>query len=70
MAKRNRGSLAPDRWLIWAQIIQFANAPHGRSFMSKDIFAYLAYRCGFKVLEQKEIDWEIKNLDCITLLQK
>lgn len=48
----------------------FANAPHGRSFMSKDIFAYLAYRCGFKILEQKEIDWGIKNLDCITLLQK
>lgn len=48
----------------------FANAPHGRSFMSKDIYAYLAYRCGFKVLEQKEIDWGIKNLDCITLLQK
>lgn len=48
----------------------FANAPHGRSFMSKDIFAYLAYRCGFKVLEQKEIDWGIEKLDCITLLQK
>lgn len=48
----------------------FANAPHGRSFMSKDIFAYLAYRCGFKILEQKEIDWGIEKLDCITLLQK
>lgn len=48
----------------------FANAPHGRSFMSKDIFAYLAYRCGFKVLKQKEIDWGIEKLDCITLLQK
>lgn len=48
----------------------FANAPHGRSFMSKDIFAYLAYRCGFEILEQKEIDWGVKDLDCITLLQK
>lgn len=35
----------------------FANAPHGRSFMSKDVFAYLAYRAGFDVLEQKVIDW-------------
>lgn len=48
----------------------FANAPHGRSFMSKDIFAYLAYRCGFKIIEQKEIDWGVENLDCISLLQK
>ena len=22
MAKRNRGALSPDRWLIWVQIIQ------------------------------------------------
>lgn len=48
----------------------FANAPHGRSFMSKDVFAYLAYRAGFDVLEQKVIDWGIKDLDCISLIQK
>lgn len=48
----------------------FANAANGRSFMSKDIFAYLAYRAGFKVLEQQVIDWGIKDLDCITLLEK
>lgn len=48
----------------------FANAPHGRSFMSKDIFAYLAYRCGFQIIDQKEIDWGISNLDCISLIKK
>ena len=48
----------------------FANAPNGRSFMSKDIFAYLAYRAGFEILEQEIIDWGIKNLDCISLIQK
>lgn len=48
----------------------FANAPHGRSFMSKDIFAYLAYRTGFEVLEQEVIDWGIKDLDAISLIQK
>lgn len=48
----------------------FVNAPHGRSFMSKDIFAYLAYRCGFQIVEQREIDWEIENLDCISLICK
>lgn len=49
----------------------FNNTRHGRNFMNKDIFAYLAYRVGFEVLEQKVIDWEgYKDLDCITLLQK
>ena len=48
----------------------FVNAPHGRSFMSKEVFAYLAYRAGFNILEQKIIDWEIKDLDCISLIQK
>lgn len=38
--------------------------------MSKDVFAYLAYRAGFDVLEQKVIDWGIKDLDCISLIQK
>lgn len=49
----------------------FANAPHGRSFMSKDIFAYLSYRAGFTILEQRVIDWggEVE-LDCISLLEK
>ena len=38
--------------------------------MSKDIFAYLAYRCGFEIIDQKEIDWGISNLDCISLIKK
>lgn len=49
----------------------FENARHGRSFMSKDIFAYLAYRAGFTILEQKVIDWGGEaELDCISLLEK
>ncbi len=49
----------------------FAHAPHARCFMSKDIFAYLSYRAGFEVIEQKVIDWYgMKELDCITLLEK
>ena len=48
----------------------FENAPNGRSFMSKQLFAYLAYKVGFIVKEQIVIDWGVKNLDCITLLQK
>ena len=39
--------------------------------MSKDLFAYLSYRAGFDVVDQKVIDWEgDKNLDCVTLLKK
>ena len=29
-----------------------------RSYMSKDLFAYLAYRVGFEIVEQHVIDWE------------
>ena len=33
--------------------------------------AYLANRCGFKILEQKLIDWAgIQELDCVSLLEK
>ena len=49
----------------------FSNAPGSRSFMSKECFAYLAYRAGFEILEQKVIDWNgVKELDCVTLLEK
>lgn len=49
----------------------FCDTEHGRSFMSSAIFAHLAYRAGFEVLEQRVIDWEgYADLDCITLLQK
>jgi len=48
----------------------------GRAFMSKNIFAYLADRAGFKVLEQIVFDCIVMNenapndTDCITLLEK
>ncbi len=49
----------------------FFSSVHGRSFMNKEIFAYLAYRVGFIVLEQSVIDWAgVKGLDCLTLLEK
>lgn len=48
----------------------FANASNGRAFMSKNLFAHLAYKVGFKVLSQDLVDWEIKELDCLTLIEK
>ena len=38
--------------------------------MSKEAFAYLAYRAGFEILEQQVINWGIPSLDCITLVEK
>lgn len=49
----------------------FISSPHGRSYMSADIFAYLAFRCGFRVLQQRVISWAgIEGLDCVSLLEK
>lgn len=45
-------------------------APGGRNYMSKDIFAYLAYRAGFEIVEQRIVDWSVPNLDCLTLVRK
>lgn len=38
--------------------------------MTKEVFAYLAYRAGFEIVSQKVIDWKIKDIDCISLIQK
>lgn len=48
----------------------FFTAVDGRSYMSKDLFAYLSYRAGFEVVEQQTIDWGIKDLDCVSLVRK
>lgn len=41
-----------------------------RSFMNAKIFAYLAYRAGFEIEEQRIVDWVYPNLDCLTLVVK
>lgn len=49
----------------------FMSNTHSRCFMGKDVFAYMAYQIGFKILKQHTLDWDgIKELDCITLLEK
>lgn len=47
-----------------------AKNPGGRNFMSKELFAYLAYKAGFDVIEQHVIDWSVPKMDCVTLVQK
>jgi SAM-dependent methyltransferase len=45
--------------------------PHGRNFMNKNLFAHIANRVGFIVLEQSVIHWDtFRNLDCISLIEK
>lgn len=48
----------------------FSTAIGGRSYMSKDLFAYLAYRAGFEIVEQHVFDWSAKDLDCVSLVSK
>lgn len=53
----------------------FLSNKHCRNFMSKEIFANLAYKCGFKIIHQQIINWGrgedlVESLDCITLLEK
>jgi ubiquinone/menaquinone biosynthesis C-methylase UbiE len=48
----------------------FTTNPHWRNFMSKELFAHYAIKEGFKIIEQKVIDWSIPNLDCLSLIQK
>lgn len=48
----------------------FSTAVGGRNYMSKDLFAYLAYRAGFEIIEQEVFDWGVKDLDCVSLVRK
>lgn len=48
----------------------FSNGLFGRNYMSAELFAYMAYRCGFEIIEQQVIDWGKEDLDCITLVEK
>lgn len=38
--------------------------------MNAKIFAYLAYRVGFEIEEQKTVDWVWPDWDCLTLVVK
>jgi SAM-dependent methyltransferase len=51
----------------------YADNPYSRNFMSDRLFAHIALRAGFLVLDQEIIDWgdgDSPTLDCITLLEK
>lgn len=50
---------------------RYSDNPHWRNFMSASLFAHVAMRTGFAVLQQQVIDWGgVPQLDCVTLLGK
>ena len=49
----------------------FIASKSGRNFNSKELFAHIAYRAGFEIVNQTVIDWNgEKGLDCLTLVRK
>jgi ubiquinone/menaquinone biosynthesis C-methylase UbiE len=49
----------------------YTKNPGSRNFMSKNLFAHIASRAGFKILEQSVINWDRgRKLDCISLIEK
>lgn len=66
MALFHHSNLASD----YRQTYNNSGNPGGRNFMSKELFAYLAYKAGFEIIEQQVIDWSLPSMDCITLVKK
>lgn len=66
MALFHHSNLASD----YRQTFKDSGNPGGRNFMSKELFAYLAYKAGFEIVEQQVIDWSLPGMDCITLVRK
>jgi len=49
--------------------------PHGRNFMSRELFAHAAMRTGFQIINQLIMDWgdgetRFPRLDCLSLIEK
>jgi SAM-dependent methyltransferase len=49
----------------------YLSNPLGRNFMSKNLFAHIAIRCGFEICEQVVLRWgKCRRLDCVSLIEK
>ena len=51
------------------------NNPHCRNFMSRELFAHVALRTGFRVLDQVVLDWgegeaRVVEVDCLSMIEK
>lgn len=49
---------------------EWGKNPHGRNFMSSELFAHYATKEGLTVVRQHVLDWGVKDLDCFSLLQR
>ena len=54
----------------YKQSFKDSGNPGGRNFMTKMLFAHLAYKAGFDIVEQHVIDWSLPEMDCLTLVEK
>lgn len=50
--------------------VTFSTGTEGRNYMSAQLFAHLVDRAGLKIIKQRIIDWNVPNLDCISLVEK
>lgn len=49
----------------------FAQNPHARAYMTRDVFNGYAKAAGLRLLKQETIQWgEVPELDCLSLLEK
>jgi hypothetical protein len=49
--------------------------PHCRNFMSRELFAHVALRTGFRVVDQVVLDWgegwaRVAGIDCLSMVEK
>jgi SAM-dependent methyltransferase len=45
--------------------------PHWRNFMSRNLFAHVAIRSGFRIVRQCLLDWDdMRKIDCLSLIEK
>ena len=44
--------------------------PERRNFMSKELYAHYAIKEGLEIVRQQTLDWNTKNLDCVSLVAR
>lgn len=49
--------------------------PHCRNFMSRELFAHVALRTGFEIVDQRILNWgdgqaRVDGIDCLSLIEK
>lgn len=70
LAPGGKGFIHHSNYGVISQSSDWRSHPHNRSNMTRDLFREYAESNGLVITLQKLIDWEIKDLDCISLFEK